>query len=52
MNALITTEKDAEKISAADFVPRQVFVAKLTFEFDDPDRLSKLLSEVVGVAAR
>ena len=52
VNALITTEKDAEKISAADFVPRQVFVAKLTFEFDDPDRLSKLLSEVVGVAAR
>ena len=52
VSVLITTEKDAEKISAADFAPRQVFAAKLTFEFDDPDRLSKLLSEVVGVAAQ
>ena len=52
MNVLITTEKDAEKISAADFAPRQVFAAKLTFEFDDPDRLSKLLSDVAGVAAQ
>jgi tetraacyldisaccharide 4'-kinase len=52
VNVLITTEKDAEKISAADFAPRQVFAAKLTFEFDDPDRLSKLLSDVAGVAAQ
>jgi len=52
VNVLITTEKDAEKLSAADFVPRKVFAAKLVFEFDDPDRLSKLLSDVAGVAAR
>lgn len=52
VNVLITTEKDAEKLSAADFAPVQVFAAKLTFEFDDSDRLSKLLSDVAGVAAR
>ena len=52
VNSLITTEKDAEKLSAAEFGPREVFTAKVAFEFDDPHRLSKLLSEVVGVAAR
>jgi len=52
VNVLITTEKDAEKISAADFAPRKVFVAKLAFEFDDLHSLSRLLSEVAGVAAR
>jgi tetraacyldisaccharide 4'-kinase len=52
VNVLITTEKDAEKLSAADFAPRKVFAAKLAFEFDDPDRLSKLLSDVAGVASR
>jgi len=49
---LITTEKDAEKLSASEFGLREVFAAKLAFEFNDPDRLSKLLSEVTGVAAR
>jgi tetraacyldisaccharide 4'-kinase len=52
VNVLITTEKDAEKISAADFAPRKVFVARLTFEFEDPDPLSKLLSDVAGVGSR
>ena len=52
VNVLITTEKDAEKLSVTDFAPRKVFAAKLTFEFDDPDRLSKLLLDLAGVAAR
>ena len=52
VNFLITTEKDAEKLSAAEFGRREVFTAKVAFEFDDPQRLSKLLSDVVGVAAR
>jgi tetraacyldisaccharide 4'-kinase len=52
IKALITTEKDAEKLSASEFGLREVFAAKLAFEFNDPDRLSKLLSEVTGVAAR
>lgn len=52
VNALITTEKDAEKLSAAEFGPREVFTAKVAFEFDDPHRLSKLLSDVAGAAAR
>ncbi len=50
--ALITTEKDAEKLSATEFRPREVFVAKVAFEFDDEPGLSKLLSGVAGVAAR
>ena len=52
VTALITTEKDAEKLSAAEFGPREVFTAKVAFEFDDLHRLSKLLSDVAGVAAR
>ena len=52
VRALITTEKDAEKLSAADFVPLEVFTAKLAFEFDEPHRLTKLLSDVAGVVAR
>ncbi len=52
VNVLITTEKDAENLSAAGFGPREVFTAKVAFEFDDPHRLSKLLSDVAGVAAR
>jgi tetraacyldisaccharide 4'-kinase len=52
VNVLITTEKDAEKISAADFAPWKVYAAKLAFEFDDPHALSKLFSEVAGVATR
>jgi len=50
--ALITTEKDAEKLSATELRPREVFVAKLAFEFNDEPRLSQLLSGVVGVTAR
>jgi tetraacyldisaccharide 4'-kinase len=52
VTTLITTEKDAEKLSAAEFRPREVFAAKLAFEFDDAPRLSRLLSDVVGVVAR
>jgi tetraacyldisaccharide-1-P 4'-kinase len=52
VNVLITTEKDAEKISAENFAPRKVFAAKLAFEFDDFHSLSRLLSEVAGVTAR
>ena len=52
VTALITTEKDAEKLSAAEFAPREVFTAKVAFEFDDLHRLTKLLSDVTGVAAR
>jgi hypothetical protein len=51
VNDLITTEKDAEKLSAVGFAPRKVFAAKLSFEFDDP-RLYKLLSDVAGVVVR
>ena len=51
VNTLITTEKDAEKLSAADFAPLGVFTVKLAFEFGDPHRLAKLLSDVVGVVA-
>ena len=50
--ALITTEKDAEKLSAAELRPREVFVANVAFEFEDEPRLSRLLSDVAGVAAR
>jgi tetraacyldisaccharide 4'-kinase len=50
--ALITTEKDAEKLSAAELRPREVFVASVAFEFDDESRLSRLLSDVAGVAVR
>jgi tetraacyldisaccharide 4'-kinase len=50
--ALITTEKDAEKLSAAEFGLREVFAAKLAFEFNDRHQLSRLLSGVAGVAAR
>jgi len=52
VTTLITTEKDAEKLSAAEFRPREVFAAALAFEFDDTPRLSKLLSDVAGVVAR
>ena len=52
MTALITTEKDAEKLSAAELRPREVFVANVAFEFDDEPQLSRLLSDVAGVAAR
>ena len=52
VTTLITTEKDAGKLSAAEFGVREVFAAKLAFEFDDLPRLSKLLSDVAGVAAR
>jgi tetraacyldisaccharide 4'-kinase len=52
VTTLITTEKDAEKLSAGEFRPREVFAAKLTFEFDDAPRLSRLLSGVAGVVAR
>jgi tetraacyldisaccharide 4'-kinase len=52
VEALITTEKDAEKLSAAEFGLREVFAAKLAFEFNDPHQLSRLLSDVAGVAAR
>jgi len=51
VNDLITTEKDAEKLSAAGFAPRNVFAAKLVFEFNDPG-LYKLLSDVAGVVVR
>jgi tetraacyldisaccharide 4'-kinase len=51
VNALITTEKDAEKLSAAEFGQREVFAAKLAFEFNDPHQLSRLMSDVAGVAA-
>jgi tetraacyldisaccharide 4'-kinase len=52
VTTLLTTEKDAEKLSVLEFGPRQVFTAKVEFEFDDVARLSKLLSEVAGVAAQ
>jgi tetraacyldisaccharide 4'-kinase len=52
VTTLITTEKDAGKLSAAEFGVREVFAAKLAFEFDDLPRLSKLLSDVAGVTAR
>ncbi|MCI0420420.1 MAG: tetraacyldisaccharide 4'-kinase [Acidobacteria bacterium] len=52
VNAMITTEKDAEKLSPAEFLPREVFAARVAFEFDDLERLSKLLSDVAGVAVR
>jgi tetraacyldisaccharide 4'-kinase len=52
VTALITTEKDAEKLSAAEFGQREVFVAKLAFEFNDLDQLSRLMSNVAGVGAR
>ena len=52
VTALITTEKDAEKLSAAEFRPREVFAAKLAFEFRDTPRLSRLLSDMAGVVAR
>jgi len=52
VTSLITTEKDAEKLSSAEFRPREVFTAKVAFEFDDLNRLCKLLSDVAGVATR
>jgi len=52
VKALITTEKDAEKLSAAEFGIREVFAAKLAFEFNDPHQLSRLMFDVAGVAAR
>lgn len=52
VNTLITTEKDAEKLSAPQFEPRAVFAARVAFEFDDVTELSRLLSQLVEVAAR
>jgi tetraacyldisaccharide 4'-kinase len=52
VKSLITTEKDAEKLSAAEFGQREVFAAKLAFEFNDLDQLSRLMSNVAGVGAR
>ena len=52
LRSLITTEKDAVKLSSAKFAPLDVFTTKLAFEFDDIPRLSRLLSDVVGAAER
>jgi tetraacyldisaccharide 4'-kinase len=52
VNTLITTEKDAEKLSALQFGPRAVFAARVAFEFDDLPELSRLLSQLAGVGKR
>jgi len=52
VSALVTTEKDAEKLSVAEFKTRAVFIAKVAFEFDDLSWLSNLLSDVAGAAVR
>jgi tetraacyldisaccharide 4'-kinase len=50
IEAMITTEKDAEKLSAQDFEPFKVLVARLEFEFDDPDRLIRLILKNSGLS--
>lgn len=48
---LVTTEKDAVKLRAADF-PCPCLVAPLELEFDSGDELDRILEEVVGVKKR
>ena len=48
IEAMITTEKDAEKLSAFDFEPFPVFIAKLEFEISDPAGLRQLILEKTG----
>jgi tetraacyldisaccharide-1-P 4'-kinase len=45
---MITTEKDAGKLSVQDFEPFQVLVARLEFEFDNPNRLLELILNKTG----
>ena len=51
VKTLVTTEKDAEKLSAMDFRPREALAAKVVFEFGDLPGMTRLLSDVIGVAA-
>ena len=48
IKAMITTEKDAGKLNVQDFEPFQVLVAKLEFEFDNPDQLLELIRNKTG----
>jgi tetraacyldisaccharide 4'-kinase len=51
IEAMITTEKDAEKLGAFDFEPFPVFIAKLQFEINEPVRLLQLIFEKTGGSA-
>jgi tetraacyldisaccharide 4'-kinase len=43
INTIISTEKDRENLGGQSLEPLQLVVAKVTFEFDEPSRLLKLL---------
>ena len=49
---MITTEKDAGKLSVQDFEPFQVLVARLEFEFDNPDGLLELILNKTGLSLK
>ena len=48
IEAMITTEKDAEKLTGQNFEPFLVLVARLEFELDDSDRLLQLILSKTG----
>ncbi len=52
IKAMITTEKDAGKLSVQDFEPFQVLVARLEFEFDSPDQLLELILNKTGLSLK
>ena len=48
IEAMITTEKDAERFRVQNFEPFPVLVARLEFEFDNPDKLLQLILTKTG----
>ena len=49
METVVTTEKDAENFEANRLDPLQVVVVKMAFEFDDPEKLRRLLLDKMRV---
>jgi tetraacyldisaccharide 4'-kinase len=52
IEAMITTEKDAEKLNVLDFEPLKLLVARLEFEFDNPESLLQLILNRIGFSSQ